>query len=172
MLVKYLSMVTILICSTILGFYLSKLEGYRLKDLMNIKKMAMMLATEIEYSASLALALEQISSRIEGPVSLWIMDASKELSKRVGIPFLDIWSNTLNTYKGQTYLNNEDIQYIIDFGKNLGYLDKSMQHKNIKLFVNYIDEEMNVINQQKEKTSKMYRSLGFLLGLLVIIVLM
>lgn len=171
MLIKYGSMALIIICSSMLGVYLSRLDEYRLREILNIKKMAIMLASEIEYSSSLVNAFEHISARIDAPLSNWLMEIAVELAKRTGRSFTTIWSEKCDLYLRGTYLTEEDWQYIKDFGKNLGYLDKSMQHKNIRLFIDYLDEEIKCINSQKESNKRMYRSLGILIGLLVVIIL-
>lgn len=171
MFIKYVCMVVILVCSSLLGFYLSKLDEYHLKDLLNVKKMAMMLASEIEYSSSLVAALEHISQRLDAPFNNWVMDIAVELAKRTGKPLVTIWNEKSELYVNSAYLTDKDWEYIRDFGKNLGYLDKSMQHKNIRLFIDYLDEEIALINNSKDNNKKMYRSLGILMGLLVVIVL-
>lgn len=165
-------MVCILVCSSLLGYYLSRLDGYRLKDLVAVKKMALMLATEIEYSATLAVAFEQISRRLEGVVANMMREVSESLARRNGEPFIDIWRSKLNRYENLTYLHKEDLEQISEFGKFLGHLDKSMQDKNIKIFIEYLDQEMGYIYEMKRKNEKMYQSLGVLLGLLVIIIML
>ncbi|WP_157950214.1 stage III sporulation protein AB [Vallitalea okinawensis] len=171
MFIKYICMAVILACSSLLGFYLSKLDEYRLKELLSVKKMAIMLASEIEYSSSLVAALEHIAGRLDAPLNNWVMDIAVELSKRTGKPLVTIWNEKCEVYVNQAYLTDSDWEYIRDFGKNLGYLDKSMQHKNIRLFIDYLDDEIVLINNSKDNNKKMYRSLGILMGLLVVIVL-
>lgn len=171
MFIKTLSMILIFASSSMLGLYLSRLDEYRLKELLMVKKMAMMLASEIEYSSSLVNAFTHISERLEGAISLLIMDVAVELSKRKGNTFMSIWKKNCEHYSRNTYLTPVDWQYIQDFGKNLGYLDKHMQHKNISMFIHYLDDSIQKINSQKDSNKRMYRSLGVLIGILIIIIL-
>lgn len=168
---KTAAMVGILMMTSLLGFYLSKLDAYRLKELTNIKKMALMLATEIQYSSTLGAAFSQISKRLDGTVSTMFKEVGRRLEEGEGTTFLSIWRSTISRYEKATDLQQEDVAQLIEFGKHLGYLDKSMQDKNIKMFICYLDEEMEQINESKDRNAKMYRSLGVLVGLLIVVVM-
>jgi len=58
-----------------------------------------------------------------------------------------------------------------NFGKTLGFLDKSMQLNSIDLTVSYIDSKSEMLTSQDEKNRKMYGSLGILGGMLIVVVL-
>jgi stage III sporulation protein AB len=56
-------------------------------------------------------------------------------------------------------------------GKNLGYLDKEMQLKAITFVLEYIDGAVNKINESIGKQTRMYKTLGVLCGLLIIVIM-
>lgn len=173
MFVRVISIGLIIGTTSLLGYYLSRLDEYRINDLKIVKKSLTMLCSEIRYaSTSLPNALESISTRIEGVISNMYTDISLELKKRKGMQLSEVWNKSLDKYKSKTYLNKEDIDNLMTFGKTLGYLDKDMQQKNIELIIDYLDNQIDQLNDKKNKNSKMYRSLGFLSGLLIVVILL
>ena len=79
------------------------------------------------------------------------------------------WENTINL--SESNLNIEDKKILIDMGKILGATDVDGQISNIKIASSFIDRQIEKAEQEKEKNAKMFRTLGIVSGLTIIIIL-
>ena len=155
-----------------LGFYYAALEGYRVKDLQEIKKALMILSSEIEHMrAPLPIACANIAKRTKEPISALFANFSSLLTQNQGETAYQLWVQALEIQKPRTFLVAEDWDVVESFGKTLGYLDKQMQQSAIAATVEYIDEKTTSLQAQSDKNKRMYRSLGIIGGLLLAVVL-
>ena len=68
-------------------------------------------------------------------------------------------------------LKNEDIELIKSFGNMLGKTDIEGQISEINQFITLINGQIAVAEEEKNKNSKMYKSLGTIIGLVIVIIL-
>jgi len=157
---------------TALGFYYAAKEGFRVQDLQEIKKALMILSSEIEHlRAPLPIACANIAKRIKEPISGIFAQFSKLLSENEGETAYRLWSQALEDHKKPAYLATEDWDVLEGFGKTLGYLDKQMQQSAITVTVDYINEKTASLQAHSDKNRRMYRSLGVIGGLLLVVLL-
>lgn len=71
----------------------------------------------------------------------------------------------------QNSLNNEDINIIKDFGKTLGQTDLNGQLSKTKLILEFLDKQIEEAKEEERKNKKLYRSLGVLTGIGLVIIL-
>ena len=67
--------------------------------------------------------------------------------------------------------NNEDINLIKSFGSMLGKTDVDGQMSEINQFVSLLNGQIVTAEEEKNKNSKMYKSLGTIVGLGIVILL-
>ncbi|MCL2572894.1 MAG: stage III sporulation protein AB [Defluviitaleaceae bacterium] len=155
-----------------LGFYFAAQEGFRINDLQEFKKALMILSSEIDHLRTpLPIACANIAKRIKEPIGGLFSHFSNLLKENEGETAYQLWAQTLDAHKKQTYLASEDWDVIEGFGKTLGYLDKQMQQSAITVTVDYINEKTTSLQTQSEKNKRMFRSLGVIAGLLLVVVL-
>ena len=155
-----------------IGFYLAAQEGFRVQDLQEFKKALMVLSSEIEHMRSpLPMACANIAKRTKEPISTLFAHFSKLLTENDGETAYQLWVQTIESQKNRMYLAEEDWDAIEGFGKTLGYLDKHMQQSAITCTIGYIDEKTTELQTQSEKNKRMYRSLGVIGGLLLVVML-
>ena len=70
-----------------------------------------------------------------------------------------------------SYIAENDYEILIAFGKYLGSTDKQDQIKNIRLAMNNLRQQELSSIQEKEKNEKMWRYLGVLSGIMVVLLL-
>lgn len=169
---KTIGAACIVLASSLLGFYWSRIGSYRIEDLRSMKKALTMLKSEILYAISpLPDALRNISIRVDRPAKDILLECSEELRKKKGQNANTIWSRAIENHKSQTYFEKPDLEAFFAFGQTLGYLDKQMQIQNIEITLEYLSHEIEVLREKQEKNQKLYQSLGILGGLLIAIVL-
>lgn len=172
MIIKITGICLIMFSSTLIGLYYSNRDFFRQNDLKEIKKALLILMSEIDYCLTpLPLAMRNISTRINNPISKIFLNCSDIISQNTNKSMNEIWKESIDNNKEELYLNEEDIGYLYSFGKTLGYLDKGLQINNISITVKYIEEKINELNESITKNKKLYQSAGILCGLIICIVL-
>jgi len=172
MILKILGAVLVCSSSALLGLYFARLDSFRISDLNEWKKALLILRSQIAFAAvPLPEAMSSAAGRVGAPVSQTLAQFAKRLLSRDCTDIYMVWSNILNENAGG-YLKKEDLDWLRNFGKTLGYLDKSMQLSSIDLTVSYIDNKSEMLAYQSEKHKKMYSSLGILGGMLTVVILL
>jgi len=146
-----------------------KAEKYiqRLKELISIKTALNILENKIKFTQTpLKEIFKQIaSSSSEKNISSIFNTLSKEQNSNIH----KSWVKVIN--KTETNLNNEDKKILIDMGNILGATDVDGQVSNIKLTSTFLDRQIEKAEQEKEKNVKLFRTLGIVSGLTIIIIL-
>lgn len=147
----------------------SKANQYvnRLKELISIKSALNIFENKIKFTQSpLAEIFKNIAENcseksIQNIFQALALDDITNIHKR--------WKNIINTVESD--LNSEDKKILIDMGKFLGTTDVDGQVSNIKITSSFIDRQIEKAEQEKEKNVKMFRTLGIISGLTMIIIL-
>lgn len=170
--IRIIGMLLTLAASTAFGLYLSHLGTFRRADLLEIKKALLILKSEIEYTAApLPDAMTNIAARISTPVAnLFAAFANMLKHNHEGETAYQLWLNAIDENKQNTFLKPEDWEVISSFGKTLGYLDKQMQVDTIRFTMDYIDSQITELQESNPKNSKMYKSLGVIGGILLLVI--
>ena len=169
---RIMGMIFTIAASAALGFYLSNLGKFRLQDLQEIKKALLILRSEIEYVATpLPEAMANIGKRTSLPVSKIFNHFAENLrSNDSGDSAYHLWLAAIDAHKKETFLKDEDWEVVENFGKTLGYLDKQMQIETIKLTTDYINSQAAGLQEDNSKNQRMYRSLGLIGGVLLLVI--
>lgn len=81
------------------------------------------------------------------------------------------WDLAVEDAKDFLSFNKEDINLIKSLGNMLGKTDVSGQLSEINLCIDFLDSQIEDAEQVCKKNEKMYRSLGSIAGLAIIIIL-
>ncbi|NLK97526.1 stage III sporulation protein AB [Defluviitalea saccharophila] len=172
MFIKLIGAICTVIGTTFIGLLLDKLDVYRMNDLKTLQKAFVFLKGEIDYMITpLPLAMEQVGSRIGSNIGNIFTYAGELMGKKTGYNASELWENAVERYIDDTYLSKVDKSILLSFGNALGYLDKEMQKNNINLCILYLEDEMKKLDLHHQKNGRLYRSLGILSGLLIVILL-
>lgn len=172
MLLKITGFILVMMATTAAGVFFAGKDGYRAKDLYQMKTALNILKSEIEYALTpVPEAMGHISQKINEPVNqiFKCFYDTALTDKKIGI--YDIWEKSIEENKSCTYFEKDDIECFKCFGKTLGYLDKNMQLNSIEITLDYIDEKIDMLNSVSDKNKKLYTSLGILSGLMICVVL-
>ena len=85
--------------------------------------------------------------------------------------FKKSWEEAIESNKQNFDLNYEDINTIKKLGNMLGKTDIQGQLSEIKLNMNFLDIQIAYAEEERRKNEKMYRTLGTIFGLALIIIL-
>ena len=170
--IRIVGMLLTLAASTAFGLYMSSLGTFRKQDMLEFKKAMLILKSEIEYvAAPLPEAMANIAARTVMPISqifAHFADALKH--NEAGETAYRLWLAAIDTSKKETFLKEEDLETIGNFGKTLGYLDKQMQVDSINFTMDYIDTQVSELQESNQKNQRMYKTLGVVGGILLLVV--
>lgn len=169
---KIIGCILILGASTFGGFFYSEAFKHRLKQLNEVERSIYQLQNEIIYTHTpIPEALENVSIKGIKPISQIFYEISQELSSNKHDSVQEAFKYIFDKRRKSINLKNCDIDVILDLSKCLGESDIngqvsmfSLTDENIKKLI--IEAEINM-----KKNVKMYRSLGFCIGAVVILML-
>lgn len=173
--VKLVGIVLIILSSSLLGFYYAAAPKRRIADLLELRRALGILKAEISYGLTVfPEAAANIAERTKSPIKDIFMDMHETLKEnRLEMESLfDIWCSSFQKYEKRSHFSKEDISAFSSLGQTIGYLDKKMQTSAIDMTDVYITDKVDELNKKNEKTSRMYRSIGILGGILITIVLL
>lgn len=169
---KIVGCILIILSSTLMGFYCSNELKSRINDIKELRKLIILLRGDIRYgNTPLPEAICAISRRHEGSFKKFFDRISERLSENSGYTFSQVWREAVEDELSQTSLNKRDKFSLIQFGENLGYLDKEMQMNTLELFLTQIEDEISELSKTVKEKSYLYSTLGIMAGIFISIIL-
>ncbi|TYQ13363.1 UNVERIFIED_CONTAM: stage III sporulation protein AB [Acetivibrio alkalicellulosi] len=172
MAVKIFGSLIVLLSCTLLGYIHSKKCSKRPGQLRVLQGMLQIFENEICFlSNKLIDAFLKINRGSDNEVSLFFESTVDNLKNNSGFSASEAWSKSVRDNIKYTSLNKEDEEIIVSFGKMLGNSDLEGQIKNIRLTLNQLKIQEQKAEEFRKKNETMYRNLGILGGLAIIIIL-
>ena len=130
-----------------------------------------MLRGEIRYTGTpLYEAFGVIGKRTKGVYSDFFLQTAKELEALNGKRLREIWQSIKENIRN-SHLSEKDWERFMQFGDNLGYLDKEMQLGTIELYLEQIDVELADGYANYNKNNRLCKALGICSGLFLTLML-
>ena len=156
-----------LVCSAI-GLIKSQTYTYRVEELKEFKNALNMFKTKISFTFE---PIPDIFSQISGIVSTNISSIFRIASYNMQFfPAGDAWNKAMDT--DILNINLEDKKILKDLSKLLGKTDITGQLNQIELTTDFLEEQIKKAEEQRNKSEKMYRTIGMLIGMAIVIILM
>ena len=165
--IKYILLIIIFSASTGIGLIISKMYENRVTELKEFKNMLNIIKTKIKFTYEpLGEIFEQIAQRQETNIE-------KIFGKMaVQIQFIkvnDAWCKTIQD--ADISINQEDKDILKKLGKLLGQTDVEGQVSEIEVTEQFLDMQISKAEEDKKKNQKMYKTLGIVAGLVIVIIL-
>ncbi|MCM2531696.1 stage III sporulation protein SpoIIIAB [Neobacillus pocheonensis] len=169
--IKIIGSIFIIVATTWTGFEASRHFSERPRQLRQLRSALQSLEAEIMYGHTpLHEAARRLSSQLSKPLS-WFFEAFAKKLTDTETTVKEAWENSLKEVWKSTALKEGEFEIMKQFGETLGRHDRFSQQKQIILTLTHLErEEADAIDRQA-KYEKMVKSLGFLSGLLLIILL-
>lgn len=166
-LIKAVILINILGICIYLGNLKAKLFDFRVIELIKIKNSLNMFKTKLQFTyAPIKEIFEEISHIIYKDTGNIFLGTIHELDNKI---ISEAWYSAID--KNKNSLNKEDIEIIKMLGKLLGRTDKEGQISEIDLTSNFIDKQIEKAEYDKNKNTKLYKTLGTVFGLAIVILL-
>lgn len=169
---KLLGATIILIATTWAGFEAARKISARPRQLRQLKVALQSLEAEIMYGHTpLKEAAQKLQKQLPKPLNqLFALFASRlDLGETT---VKKAWDDSLTEVWNFLALKQGEYEILSQFGDMLGKSDKYHQQKQILLTLAHLEREESDAIERQGKYEKMMKSLGFLSGLLLIILLM
>ena len=164
--IKFIILILIFWTSTQIGMKIANKYVVRANNLKQMKKAIKILEAKITYTYGMLpdLFLE-ISEKINGPVGIVFRKAGLKME----VEFAgEAWENSIDECDSFT---REDKDALKSLGKLLGSTDINGQLKQLNLVNCFLDEQIKEATLLKDKNTALYRKLGVIVGLGIMIVL-
>lgn len=169
---KIIGIVLIILSGTGIGFKASEnlvIQNDRLKKM---KKLITILRGEIKYNNSyIGQALLNVSSKVSSPYREFLLCVSEKLEDCSGRTLNEIWKESVDERLSDSCLSVSQLSRFKDLGDTLGFLDKEMQLSTFDLFMEQLDIEINENNMKMKDNCKLYKCLGVMGGILVVLII-
>ena len=165
--IKWVIYMLILIASSSIGIIYSQKYQKRVDELKDFKTALNMLKTKIRFTYA--------------PLKEVFIDISKSLQSKTANIFSNVctymenndvtqsWNKAIN--ETETSITKEDKEILSKFGKLLGKTDLEGQLNEIELSLNFLETQIEKAEVEKNKNAKLYKSLGVIAGIGIIIIL-
>jgi stage III sporulation protein AB len=169
---KIVGAILILFATTWTGFELAKQLTDRPRQLRAIKTALQSLEAEIMYGHTpLHEASRRLAGQLGSPLDEFFSSFAKKLIE-TETTVRDAWEDGLREIWGKTALKKSEFEILKQFGETLGRHDRVSQQKQILLTLTHLEREENEAREKQLQYEKMIKSIGFLSGLLLIILLL
>ena len=167
--IKYIILIIIFFLCTYIGILISKKYSNREKELKQMKTALNIFLNKVKLTYE---PIPNIFNEISKKVDLNHLNISNifknAFEKMEYMSAGDAWIESLNN--SNTNMKKEDIEILKGLSNLMGKVDVEGQASQIQLIDKFLDEQIEDAKKEKEKNSKMYKTLGIIVGLAVIIV--
>lgn len=162
--IKNIELIAIICICSYIGFLKSKTFENRVIELSKFQSALIMFESKLKFTYEpIKNIFEEISNIIYKDEDNVFYYTSKE-EKDICVA----WQNGI---ENNLYFNNEDKNIIKTIGKLLGKTDIDGQLSEISLGLNLVEKQIKNAEYEKNKNSKLYKTMGVILGIGISIIL-
>jgi stage III sporulation protein AB len=166
---KWVGAILLIIATTQIGFEIAKRLANRPRQIRQLKNALQVLEAEIVYGQTpIHEVFMRLSSQIPKPLSLFFEQLTEKLQGNQ-ISLYGVWKEVLDRFWLKTAMKKNEKEILEQFGQTLGQHDFVQQQKHIQLALTHLDRELENAEDEKNKYSRMARSLGVLSGLFIVL---
>ena len=158
----------IFLTSSVIGFLTSKKYEERVNELKDFKNALNIFKTKVKFTYEpIPEIFEEISKNIQSKPGKIFKLASLNMKLATAG---DAWNMAVDT--DILNINQEDRDVLKNLSKLLGQTDIEGQISQIDLTSNFLDKQINKAEKEKARCEKLYRTMGMIIGLAIVIILM
>lgn len=165
--IKMMMLFLIFFLSNIIGKMIAIKYNYRWQELKEIKNALNVFKTKIRFTYEpLPEIFEEISKTTKNKVGEIFKEAKKNMEyENAG----KAWKNAIE--KTENHLKPEDKETLNMLSKLLGESDIDGQISQIDITLSFLDKQLEEAEREKNKNEGLYRKLGTIMGLTLVIIL-
>lgn len=164
--------VLVIFAGTMLGFYQSLQLSGRQRQIRQTIQALERLETEISYGFTpLPEALSTVAASLSGPVAELFAHAAESLSERSAETVRASWEQSVGAVWPHTAMKRNEREALLSLGSVLGKSGRDDQAKHIRLAASILQAEETAAGEDNRRYGNMWRSLGLLSGVLIVILM-
>ncbi|ULL15444.1 stage III sporulation protein AB [Paenibacillus sp. H1-7] len=169
---KLIGAMMILLSATLFGFYQAQQYSRRPKQIADLIRSMQRLETEIVYGYTpLKEALEKVAKACAQPVNAIFRYSAEALDQSDARSVQSIWHQAVDEHWKHTSLKAGEQDIIRQLGFTLGLSDSTDQVKHLRLAIQQLQGELEGAQEERKRYESMWRSLGLLMGALIVILM-
>jgi len=163
--------ICVIAASFIWGEYKARSLSLRAQQLQKFQQALQLLAAEISYTVTpLPHAFANVGQRMDGLVGEIFDRAGFLMQSRGDVNAREAWLGAIEEFLPQIFITNEDRQILEQLGNSLGVSDGDNQLKQIKLVDKLLEGALREALDERNRSERMWRYLGVLGGLMLVII--
>jgi stage III sporulation protein AB len=169
---KFIGAVFIIFAATLFGMLQARHYARRPKQIRGLIGALQRMETEMTYALTpLPELLSSLAKQTAEPLADLYRKISEQLTGSSGISTREIWQQeVMMTWKG-TSMKLPEQEVMLQLGHVLGLSDRSDQVKHLRLAVSQLQAEEADAREDQRRYEKMWKSLGVLIGGLIVILM-
>ncbi|MBS4539995.1 stage III sporulation protein AB [Clostridium sp. D2Q-11] len=170
--IKIIACGMIFIPSAAIGIMMGKRFTNRVNNITSIINCLLVLETEIIHlSNPINLAFENVDERTNNKVSNIFSNIIEKLNSNRDMNLYSAFKNELILTRSKYNFTKEDEEIILSLAKVIGVTDKDEQGKHFSTAIQQLKIQRDQAIEQSKKNENLYKKLGIVFGLLLILIL-
>ena len=166
---KWIGIILLAAAAACIGFWMAYRMEKQLDEYRQLQKVFMLLMSRMRIGEPLEMAMESCIQAGAGAWEPWLRRVSDRLAKREALSA--IWPEELKQLKKELHLESEDYRVLEGLGKSLQGARLENCLGQLSQVQDYFHSQQAVLEQAILEQSRMYKTIGILAGILVMVVL-
>jgi len=152
---------------------LTERQKYHRDVLLSLIQILELLAGEIRYERlTMAEVFRNMDKKYHGPAGETMRHIADRLVSSEYENLENVWSSAFRKDKKVLMLSEEELDILLDTGKNLGYLDVEAQMNHLYHCRQRLEQKLQEAQKSLDEKKRLYRYLAVAAGVMVILVLL
>ncbi|MCD8196170.1 MAG: stage III sporulation protein AB [Lachnospiraceae bacterium] len=153
-----------------IGLRMAQELDLRIRELQLLQQIVLLLNGEIRYlHRPLPEAFGSVAEQTEPPFRNFLLRTAEDLRRRNGQSARLIWGRNLKSCSGELHLTVQDLRELGELGAMLGCLDVKQQLGALDYYQENLNRALDDAVEDAKGRKKLYRYLGILSGVAVVI---
>ena len=170
--IKFILLLCIFSGSTFIGYYIANKFSYRVKELQKLITSLELFESRINYTYdTIPECFRYIGTYIDGNIGNLFLKTAELIENENDQSTGDCFKNVIDDERFMLNLKDVDIETLKGLSVSLGQVDLDSQKNNIRLIIHTLNNCLNEAEEEKKKNFRLYRNMGVLAGLVLMIIL-
>ncbi|MCI8633755.1 MAG: hypothetical protein HFE64_09800 [Lachnospiraceae bacterium] len=167
---KWIGMILMGLSVGSVGFWLAYRMEKRLQEYRSLQKILMLLSSRMRIGENFGEAAQSCIEAGAGEWEPWLRKVQEGLQAQK--PLSEIWPQALERSKAELHLDKEDYKMLEGLGKSMQGAGLESCLGQISQIQDYFHAQQTMLEQAIQEQGRLYRTIGVLAGILVMVVLM
>lgn len=170
MIVKLMGMAAIMAGAAGMGVFKAAEFGTKIDQLVELERMTEYFRGEILlHHSTVAEASADIAKQVAQPLGSFLKNVSDRINRRTGEDLRTIWETEGEAVMRELSMDRKEREEFLRLGEKLGYQGKDMQEKTLNRYQMFLARKRSGLEDEQKEKMKLYRTLGVLGGLFLIL---